>query len=147
MTLLKVVCDYFREGKTVIEKPDLYGKSGTVSNGRIVIEEGLEEKERYITIIHEFLHIDCRMDKPRCPDIHRREYGGRCRFEYLEQHPTHFRLVGKCFFEKQIEQEAVKIYEENGIVMKYLRWKVDGIVPETILRGRDRRKGQLFLFE
>ncbi len=104
MVLLDTIKKYFESGRRVIIIKSFF--SGGISPrwpGKVVfLSDFTKGKSKYITALHEFLHLDCM---------------------YSDEHRCSVRPAScmDCPCEDEIDKEAKKIYWENGEEVNYLR--------------------------
>ncbi len=133
MSLLTTMASYFSKHR--IAEEYLGNSFGSLTKGgRICVQIGLDDEDKYITLIHEFLHLDCINNTHKCDKSLTRD----CK---------------PCRFEDEIEKESQRIYEENGLIMTYLKFKIDRILPDRLKRmqtqvknATEKMRGQLYLF-
>ena len=120
MPLLKTIIDYCGKNKPIVVKEFLLPKiKGGISNrdwplpyqGNSIIEisEDLRGDDKWITIVHEFLHLDCMDYNHRCP-----LWLTRCNERLVYRR-------NRCPCEDEIEEAGKRIFYAGGLVMDYLR--------------------------
>jgi hypothetical protein len=120
MDLMGTIREYFEEGNKILthscsdsiylrDKKGLiqitrYGIPGKPRPVTLTIRKDLNLEERYITILHEFIHLHCM------------RYDHRCKNDIVCCIP--------CPYEDDIEKESKELYKQNSPELKYIKSKL-----------------------